>query len=645
MLDRYPPPTMVDELKRRNPFPDYVPMFAFPNDVSVVSSDERPRSTWHGFTMTNSDNSKLYGVCLLMWLPLNATAASELENQCDAWRKANMSQEERELASSLGERLAGERAKLSRLLAKLPAMLSGTEERELLEDEISAVEEKIWLMTDLLRPVRHGAASKIDGLTENDTGLWIPRAYGILGRDENMTSFWKEWLRSIAVPMTQGAIRRIPASSPKIGMWQPLERYVVNLCAEALSPTSSVTQVEIAIREMRMYARKEAVNEIPGSRNVDLYPLFRCLTLPNIITLFEYILTESRIILLSSHTAMLHLAVSAITHLLYPLKWASVLIPVLPARLIQALDAPCPYIVGIERRYETLEYPDDDFVLVDLDNDSIESTGLPISLPKQQRRKLMSLLQTAAPHHSRFGVPPGPPAYAIESFPFDAFASENSTIFNHRPHPSTLATLVGLNSTSFADMAGFGSNRLQIFNAFLQSRANSSYRQDSPSTASISRNSNAPPSPKGSPMSLNFPPMPTTPVSRNDSGYSLQANLKEKRSGYFDNVSKRSSSVSLLSFQMYVAYRAYTIAFSTRLKGFLLFEGRVSSLQDTRQLHQVQPWLTIMLRLHMHPLSMPSLLWQRRRSCRGLWYSRRRIRRQLAGLRAIAYNGRNTTKK
>ncbi|KAI7515227.1 DENN-domain-containing protein, partial [Hortaea werneckii] len=178
LLDRYPTKTMVDESKRRNPFPDYVPMFAFPNDVNVVSSDERPRSSWHGFAMTAGDNSKLYGVCVTLWVPLNQAASENLEQQCEEWRKANMSDEERELASSLGERLSAERAKLSRLLAELPTMQSGSEDREKLEDEISTVEEKIGLMTDLLRPVRHGAASKIDGLTEGDTGFWIPRAYG-----------------------------------------------------------------------------------------------------------------------------------------------------------------------------------------------------------------------------------------------------------------------------------------------------------------------------------------------------------------------------------------------------------------------------------------------------------------------------------
>ncbi|KAI7529641.1 DENN-domain-containing protein, partial [Hortaea werneckii] len=336
-----------------------------------------------------------------------------------------MSDEERELASSLGERLSAERAKLSRLLAELPTMQSGSEDREKLEDEISTVEEKIGLMTDLLRPVRHGAASKIDGLTEGDTGFWIPRAYGILGRDETLMPFWKEWLKATITPMTNGAILRVPASSPKVGIWQPLERYVVNLCVEALSPITSVTQVEIGVRELRLYARKEAINEIPGSRNVDLYALFRCLTIPNIITLFEYALSESRIILLSSHTAMLHLACSALTNLLYPLKWAGVMIPVLPARLIQALEAPCPYIAGVERRYEKLELPDDDFCLVDLDEDIIEITGPPTTLPRPQRRKLQSLLQIAAPHHNRFGVPTGPPPYAIETFPCDAFSSEN----------------------------------------------------------------------------------------------------------------------------------------------------------------------------------------------------------------------------
>ncbi len=338
-------------------------------------------------------------------------------------------------------------------------------------------------MTDLLRPVRHGAASKIEGLTDGESGFWIPRAYGVMGRDASLTPFWKEWLKAVVVPMTNGAILRVPASSPRVGMWQPLERYVVNLCAEALSPINSITQVEMAVRELRMYARKEAVNEIPGSRNIDIYPLFRCLSIDNIVTLFESVLAESRIILLSSHTAMLHLASLGITNLLYPFQWAGVFIPVLPARLVQTIEAPCPYIVGIERRYEPLDYPEDDYILVDLDNNSIVSNGpTPPQLPRQQRRKLMSLLQASAPHHARYGVPTGPPAYAMEAFPFDTFSSENSGVFSHRAHPLTVQTYIGLNSASFSSVAGPPGSRPLIYNAFLQSSA-SSRGNDRPSTA------------------------------------------------------------------------------------------------------------------------------------------------------------------
>ncbi|KAJ5483542.1 hypothetical protein N7530_002788 [Penicillium desertorum] len=455
LLDRYPTRGMPDETKQRGNFPDYVPMFAFPNDVNIVSSDQRPRSTWHGFAMTTDNGSRLHAICVLIWIPLNPNAAEELEKRCEEWRKDNMTDEERELAASLGERLASERAKLSRLLAQLPTVPSGSESREQLEDDISAVEEKIGLMTDLLRPVRHGAASKIEGLTDGDTGFWIPRAYGILGRESTMTSFWKEWLKAVVVPMTEGSVQHVPPPSPRMGIWQPLERYVMNLCTEAFCPISSKTQVEIAIRELRLFARKEAPNEIPGSRNTDLYALFRTLSVPNIIILFEYALTESRIIFLSSHTSMLYLATRALVDLLFPLEWTGVLIPVLPARLIQALEAPCPYIVGIE----------------------LDATS-----------------------------PPGPPAYAIETYPWDSFMSESKASFTSKAPATNLAKYVGLNSSAFGATAVMpGSYTPPIFNVFLHAR----------NEGGSSR------------------------------GYSSRASLREKRSGHFDAASRRSSSFGM----------------------------------------------------------------------------------------------------
>ena len=540
LLDRYPPRNAEEDLARRGRFPDYVPMFAFPNDIQIVSSDERPRSTWHGFTMTSGDNTKIYGLTIIVWTAVPSDIAEDIEMRCEQWRQRNMTEEERELAGSLGTRLAGERAHLSQLLAKLPSIPSDSPARDELDDEISTVEEKIGLMTEMLRPLRHGAASKIDGLTVGESGFWTPRAYGILGRDPSRMAFWKDWLRAVVVPMTDGGVLRVPPSSPRIGRWQPLERYVVNLCAEAFTPLSSKTQVEIGVREMRMYARKEADNELPGSRSTDLYALFRSLSLENIVALFEFAMSESRIIFLSSHTSMLHLACHAIAGLLYPLTWSSIFIPVLPARLLSALDAPCPYIVGIERRYDNIQLPDDDYVLVDLDKDTIDSTSQPHRLPKQHRRKLMSLLQLGAPHHLRYGVTTGPPPYAIESFPYDAFSAENGSLFNEKPPASTLGKWVVQNSSSFGEPDPAEAMVTPVFNAFSHSKPGTA---DRPATSKSNKTS---PQSSVSPVSVNFPPMPVTPVSRSDSGFALSATLREKRSGHFKDNSqsggRRSSS-------------------------------------------------------------------------------------------------------
>ena len=236
---------------------------------------------------------------------------------------------------------------------------------------------------------------------------------------------------------------------------------------------------------------------------------------------------------------MLHLASKALVELLYPLTWSGVFIPVLPARLIQALEAPCPYIVGIERGYEKIELPDDDFVLVDLDQNEIESATRPNPLPRQQRRKLISLLQVAAPHHNRYGVRPGPPAYAAEAFPYDAFSSEAPSIFTGHPPTTSLARYTSLNSTSFGQNESTFASRPPIFNAFLHSRLEQQRLNDRPATSSTTKDS---PPPSLSPSSSNFPSLPTTPLSRNDSGIALQASLREKRSGHFETASRRSSS-------------------------------------------------------------------------------------------------------
>lgn len=521
--------------------------------------------------MTGANGARQYGMCLIAWMPLPEKESEALERQCDEWRNNYMSDDERELAKNLGDRLAVMRARLSNLLSKLANFGHDTEERDRLDDEIAEIEDNIQLVTEALAPIRHAGASKIDGLTDGTaTGFWIPRAYGVLGRDGSMNSFWKEWLRAVVIPITHGVLLNVPLSSPHVGIWQSLERYVVNLCTEAPSPMSSRVQVQLTIRELSLFARKEAENEIPGSRSTDLYPLFRSLNLPDVIVLFEYVLSESRIILLSSHTSMLHLVCAAITQLLWPLKWHGAFVPVLPARLIQMLDAPCPYIFGIERRYEIKELPEDDFVLVDLDNGTIDATNPPVSLPRAQRRKLQSILQLAAPHHNRFGVPLGAPQYAIDAYPSDSFPSENASIFEQFAPATNLAYLANLSSSAFGITASASKAKPPPLNVFLNTpAAKRKQSSDRPLTASTIRTA-SPPSPGASPTTGTFPRMVGNgqSIGRNDSAYALQNSLREKRSGRLDGSGRRNSSVCTLS-----------LSFETMPSAFADYHLRVVRIQ------------------------------------------------------------------
>lgn len=70
----------------------------------------------------------------------------------------------------------------------------------------------------------------------------------------------------------------------------------------------------------------------------DLYPFFRALSLKHIIVLFEAAISEARIIFRSSYPAMLHSASRALLHLLWPFKFSGVYIPILPSRLLSALE-------------------------------------------------------------------------------------------------------------------------------------------------------------------------------------------------------------------------------------------------------------------------------------------------------------------
>jgi hypothetical protein len=74
------------------------------------------------------------------------------------------------------------------------------------------------------------------------------------------------------------------------------------------------------------------------------------MSIENIITIFELLITEYKVIFFSDHKAMLTLTIETICSWMYPFYWHHIIMPVLPARLIGYLQAPVPYLAGIEKQ-------------------------------------------------------------------------------------------------------------------------------------------------------------------------------------------------------------------------------------------------------------------------------------------------------
>jgi DENN (AEX-3) domain len=77
--------------------------------------------------------------------------------------------------------------------------------------------------------------------------------------------------------------------------------------------------------------------------------LFRALNAEQVIDIFLALLLEKKVLLISKYKALLTHAAIALISFLFPLAWKHVLIPILPKSMIDVLDAPVTFLIGLEK--------------------------------------------------------------------------------------------------------------------------------------------------------------------------------------------------------------------------------------------------------------------------------------------------------
>ncbi|EER24559.1 hypothetical protein D8B26_005109 [Coccidioides posadasii str. Silveira] len=134
-----------------------------------------------------------------------------------------------------------------------------------------------------------------------------------------------------------------------------------------------------------------------GFQNFAMWPLFNCLSIPNIVGVVEAAVSPTRrIIFVSHYPAILTIAAETIRFCVRVYEWSGLYNPVVHARHVKELvQEPGPYILGVTAECRTLFAAPSDALVVDLDRNFVLTSSPPNILTQGQRTKMINRLTQA----------------------------------------------------------------------------------------------------------------------------------------------------------------------------------------------------------------------------------------------------------
>ena len=188
-----------------------------------------------------------------------------------------------------------------------------------------------------------------------------------------------------------------------------LEEYILQLTAEIPIPIPGTLAVEFPIHGTCIRFALPKHDEIPCAP-VAVRTLFRLLGVQNVIKLIAMAWCECRILIHSSQLELLGPISEAICELLYPFHWQHPFVPILPKILSEYLQAPVPFIIGIQTDWME-ENISEGTVVVDLDAGCLHNTAvfditLPLFETNALYRRLCKILRPVGfddPENLEFG--------------------------------------------------------------------------------------------------------------------------------------------------------------------------------------------------------------------------------------------------
>ncbi|GAB6019185.1 hypothetical protein CHUAL_000804 [Chamberlinius hualienensis] len=181
-----------------------------------------------------------------------------------------------------------------------------------------------------------------------------------------------------------------------------LESYIRNILYEVSVPPRGCSASLSCFGHQVIYQRP-ADGELPLFE-YSLRDVLLLLGLENLVNVFTCALLENQILLYSHDYHRLMLVAESVSVLLFPFVWQHVYVPILPASLLHFLDAPVPFVMGLQWDSSCRSQPpvtgEANLCSVDIDNGTVE---LPEDLPTFPHRS--ELLQELSEQVAIRGIP------------------------------------------------------------------------------------------------------------------------------------------------------------------------------------------------------------------------------------------------
>ncbi|XP_041852569.1 DENN domain-containing protein 5B-like [Melanotaenia boesemani] len=355
----------------RNPFnKDAVNMLCMPRGLSFRTQADRLDPQFHSFTITSDDGTRSYGFVYTFYeevtSPQIITAMQTL---------FQMHHVEHHSSSSASSPASSSSSASSPSTSSMDSLASSLEESD--AESLAGVSGRL------------GCVGSFD--PARDT-LYVSKALCLITP--------LPFLQASRQFLTQLHQAVSSQTAPPL----PLESYIHNILYEVPLPPPG--------RSLKFHGvHGPILCQRPGPGELPLadYPLgeaFSLLGVDNMVKLLTCALLETQVLLYSQDYQRLMTVAEGITTLLFPFQWQHIYLPIISTPLHHLLDAPVPFLMGIQRRdgaqCSTLHLPHEaNLCFVDIDNHCVEAPeDLPL-FPNQTE-----LIQELSEVLLHFGLPP-----------------------------------------------------------------------------------------------------------------------------------------------------------------------------------------------------------------------------------------------